>query len=109
MEVAAQQMVSVATSMIPFLKMMMLHAPMGSNMQRQAVPLIRAEAPFVGTGMEYVTGLYSGAIIRAKNSGTVTYASSRKIIETDDGDVDEYKLLKFKRSNQVLVLINIRL
>ena len=101
-EVSAQQMVSVATSMIPFLENDdATRALMGSNMQRQAVPLIRSSAPYVGTGIEYDTGLYSGAIIRAKKSGVVEYSSAEKIvIKNDDMSKSEYKLLKFKRSNQ---------
>ncbi len=101
MEVSAQQMVSVATSMIPFLENDdATRALMGSNMQRQAVPLLRSQAPIVGTGMEYIAGKYSGAIISAKNSGTVSYVSAEKIIvDTKDGK-DEYELLSFRRSNQ---------
>ncbi len=101
MEVSAQQMVSVATSMIPFLENDdATRALMGSNMQRQAVPLVRAQAPIVGTGMEYIAGKYSGAIISAKNAGTVSYVSADKIIvDTEDGK-DEYELLTFRRSNQ---------
>ncbi len=102
MEVAAQQMVSVATSMIPFLENDdATRALMGSNMQRQAVPLVRSQAPVVGTGMEYHTGMYSGAIVSAKHSGTVTYVSADVIkVEREDGIEDEYRLLNFVRSNQ---------
>lgn len=102
MEVSAQQMVSVATAMIPFLENDdATRALMGSNMQRQAVPLIKAQAPIVGTGMEYVAGKYSGAIVSAKRAGKVTYVSSEKIlVECEDGTSDEYELLTFKRSNQ---------
>lgn len=101
MEVSAQQMVSVATSMIPFLENDdATRALMGSNMQRQAVPLLRAQAPIVGTGMEFIAGKYSGAIISAKRAGTVSYVSADKII-VDSGDgKDEYELLNFRRSNQ---------
>ncbi len=102
MEVAAQQMVSVATSMIPFLENDdATRALMGSNMQRQAVPLVRSQAPVIGTGMEYHAGKYSGAIVSAKRSGVVKYVSAEMIkIENKDGEIDEYPLLNFSRSNQ---------
>src|SRR6201988_3645499 len=81
---------------------------MGSNMQRQAVPLLRARAPFVGTGMEYITARDSGAVIVARRSGTVDFVDSQRIVvrvesETEDGKemgADIYNLTKFKRSNQ---------
>ena len=77
-------------------------ALMGSNMQRQAVPLLVTEAPFVGTGMEYKAARDSGVVILAKNAGTVEFVDADKIrIRRDDNnELDEYKLLKFKRSNQ---------
>ncbi len=102
MEVAAQQMVSVATSMIPFLENDdATRALMGSNMQRQAVPLVRAQAPIVGTGMEYIAGKDSGAIISAKRAGQVSYVSAEKIvIDVKGGEQDEYELLTYRRSNQ---------
>lgn len=101
MDVSPKQIVSVATALIPFLE----HddpsrALMGSNMQRQAVPLLRTEAPYVGTGIEYKAAVDSGVVVLAKRSGVVTYVSSEKIeIQTDDG-VNTYKLMKFQRSNQ---------
>ncbi len=102
MEVAAQQMVSVATSMIPFLENDdATRALMGSNMQRQAVPLVRTQAPVVGTGMEYHAGIYSGVVVSAENSGIVKYVSADVIkIENENGEIDEYQLLNFARSNQ---------
>ncbi len=102
MDVSPKQIVSIATSLIPFVE----HddgarAMMGSNMQRQAVPLIKPDSPIVGTGMEKDAAHYSGQIILSKNSGTVTHVSSRLIkIKTDKGDEDEYYLEKFARSNQ---------
>ncbi|MCK8061684.1 MULTISPECIES: DNA-directed RNA polymerase subunit beta [unclassified Fusibacter] len=102
MEIAAQQMVSVATSMIPFLENDDANrALMGSNMQRQAVPLVKAQAPIIGTGMEYLAGLDSGAVVRAKNDGVIEYVSADEIVvKTDNKSKDRFKLLKFKRSNQ---------
>ncbi len=102
MDVSAQQMISVATAMIPFLENdEATRALMGSNMQRQAVPLITTHAPYVGTGMEYAAGIDSGAVVIAKNDGEVEFVTSRDIIiRRDDHEKDEYKLLKFKRSNQ---------
>ena len=74
---------------------------MGSNMQRQAVPLLKTDAPVVGTGMEHKTAIDSGVCIIAKRSGTVELSSSEKIdIRTDDGELDEYHVIKFARSNQ---------
>ncbi len=103
MEVSAQQMVSVATAMIPFLENDDANrALMGSNMQRQAVPLIRAQAPIIGTGMEHIAALDSGAVAIAKENGVVEFVSSDEIVVKRDSDrgKDRYKLLKFKRSNQ---------
>ena len=103
MDVSPRQVVSVATAMIPFLENDDANrALMGSNMQRQAVPLLVTEAPRVGTGMEYIAAKDSGAVVNAKNAGTVTYVDATTIIiERDDGEADdEYQLLKFKRSNQ---------
>ncbi len=75
---------------------------MGSNMQRQAVPLLKPEAPIVGTGIEYKAAYDSGVLRKAKNAGKVVYVSANEIrIRRDsDGGIDTYKLLKFKRSNQ---------
>ncbi|MGE5559367.1 MAG: DNA-directed RNA polymerase subunit beta [Bacillota bacterium] len=102
MDVSPKQIVSIATALIPFLENDDANrALMGSNMQRQAVPLINTEAPLVGTGMEYKAAIDSGAVVVAKRSGTVKKLRGDEIIiETDDGKMDSYKLLKFKRSNQ---------
>ena len=103
MDVSPKQVVSVATAMIPFLENDDANrALMGSNMQRQAVPLLVAEAPFVGTGMEYKAARDSGVVILAKNTGTVEYVDADKIVIRRDADngTDSYTLLKFKRSNQ---------
>ncbi|HEY8532254.1 MAG TPA: DNA-directed RNA polymerase subunit beta, partial [Limnochorda sp.] len=102
MDVSPKQIVSVATALIPFLENDdASRALMGSNMQRQAVPLIRTEAPLVGTGMEYRAAVDSGAVVLAKRPGVVTYVDAREIrVRTEDGSEDRYKLLKFQRSNQ---------
>ncbi len=103
MDISPKQVVSVATAMIPFLENDDANrALMGANMQRQAVPLLVAEAPIVGTGMEYRAAKDSGVVVLAENAGTVKYVdATRIVIERDsDGHLDEYKLLKFKRSNQ---------
>ncbi len=102
MDVSPKMVFSVATALIPFLQNDDANrALMGSNMQRQAVPLLTTEAPVVGTGMEAKTAVDSGVCVIAKNAGTVERAeSNRIIIRTDDGDKDEYILSKFVRSNQ---------
>ncbi|MCL6471743.1 MAG: DNA-directed RNA polymerase subunit beta [Firmicutes bacterium] len=102
MDVSPKQTVSVATALIPFLEHDDANrALMGSNMQRQAVPLLRTEAPIVGTGVEHRAVRDTGEIIVAENAGTVTYVSADEIIvEKKDGHVDVYKLSKFRRSNQ---------
>ncbi len=102
MDVSPRQLVSIATSMIPFLENDDANrALMGSNMQRQAVPLIKTESPIVGTGMEYKAAKDSGVCVLAKRDGVVTKVSANQIvIKGDDGTVDTYKLLKFIRSNQ---------
>ena len=103
MDISPRQIVSVATAMIPFLENDdASRALMGSNMQRQAVPLLKPAAPYVGTGIEYKAALDSGVLPKAKNAGTVLYVSGNevKIKRDDNGSVDHYKLLKFKRSNQ---------
>jgi DNA-directed RNA polymerase subunit beta len=108
-DVSPKQLVSVAASLIPFLENDDANrALMGSNMQRQAVPLLRARAPFVGTGMEYITARDSGAVIVARRSGTIDYVDSQRIVvrvesEAEDGKemgADIYPMTKFKRSNQ---------
>jgi len=112
MDVSPKQLVSVAASLIPFLENDDANrALMGSNMQRQAVPLLRAEAPFVGTGMERVTARDSGAVVICKRSGIVDSVDSERIIVRVEGNIQEgqlsrevgadiYQLTKFKRSNQ---------
>jgi len=110
-DVSPKQLVSVAASLIPFLENDDANrALMGSNMQRQAVPLIKGEAPLVGTGMERVTALDSGAVVLCKREGIVDQVDSERIIvrvESDHSGVlsrevgaDIYQLIKFKRSNQ---------
>jgi DNA-directed RNA polymerase subunit beta len=110
-DVSPKQLVSVAASLIPFLENDDANrALMGSNMQRQAVPLLRAEAPFVGTGMEKVTAQDSGAVVVARRDGVVDSVDSERIIirvdHQQDGSLsrevtaDIYQLVKFKRSNQ---------
>ncbi|MBM3722130.1 MAG: DNA-directed RNA polymerase subunit beta [Actinobacteria bacterium] len=105
MDVSPRQMVSVATAMIPFLEHDDANrALMGANMMRQAVPLLRAEAPFVGTGMEYRAAVDAGDVVTAVRSGVVTeVASDRLVIKSEDGEEDIYDetvIQKFIRSNQ---------
>ena len=102
MDVSPRQVVSVATAMIPFLENDDANrALMGSNMQRQAVPLIKPEAPFIGTGMEGKAGRDSGVVVLAKQSGVVHKVQGDEIvIKGDDGQLYPYHLLKFIRSNQ---------
>ncbi|MFC3053368.1 DNA-directed RNA polymerase subunit beta [Kordiimonas pumila] len=108
MDVSPKQLVSVAASLIPFLENDDANrALMGSNMQRQAVPLVRAEAPFVGTGMEKVVASDSGAAIAARRTGVVEQVDATRIViratdevESDQSGVDIYTLAKFQRSNQ---------
>jgi DNA-directed RNA polymerase subunit beta len=108
-DVSPKQLVSVAASLIPFLENDDANrALMGSNMQRQAVPLLRARAPYVGTGMEYITARDSGAVVVARRAGSVDYVDSTRIVVRVEGEgdlstemgADIYKLTKFKRSNQ---------
>ncbi|MEP7077023.1 MAG: DNA-directed RNA polymerase subunit beta, partial [Acidobacteriota bacterium] len=111
MDVSPKQLVSVAASLIPFLENDDANrALMGSNMQRQSVPLLRAESPYVGTGMEKIAARDSGAVVIAKRDGIVDYVDSERIIVKADHQVDGtisrevtadiYSLVKFKRSNQ---------
>ena len=103
MDVSPKQVVSVATAMIPFLENDDANrALMGANMQRQAVPLLVAEAPIVGTGMEHRAAKDSGVVVLAEHDGVVEYVDADKIVirRDDNGETDSYKLLKFKRSNQ---------
>jgi DNA-directed RNA polymerase subunit beta len=109
-DVSPKQLVSVAASLIPFLENDDANrALMGSNMQRQGVPLVKAEAPFVGTGMEYIAARDSGAVLICRRGGVVDSVDAERIIvrvlpgdeeETREAGVDIYKLTKFKRSNQ---------
>ncbi|WP_460452471.1 DNA-directed RNA polymerase subunit beta [Alsobacter sp. SYSU BS001988] len=108
MDVSPKQLVSVAAALIPFLENDDANrALMGSNMQRQAVPLVRADAPFVGTGMEAIVARDSGAAIAARRAGVIDQVDATRIVirATDDLDpsksgVDIYRLMKFQRSNQ---------
>ena len=102
MDVSPRMVFSVATALIPFLQNDDANrALMGSNMQRQAVPLLFTEAPVIGTGMEVKTAVDSGVCVVAKKAGTVTYVSANMIRMTyDDGEKAEFKLSKFSRSNQ---------
>ena len=103
MDVSPKMVVSVATAMIPFLENDDANrALMGSNMQRQAVPLLKTDSPIVGTGMEYKAGVDSGVCILAKEAGTVAAVSADRIVvrRDSDGSQDTYKLIKFARSNQ---------
>ncbi|SEP96031.1 DNA-directed RNA polymerase subunit beta [Ignavigranum ruoffiae] len=101
MDVSPKQVVSVATSSIPFLENDDSNrALMGANMQRQAVPLVKPQAPFVGTGIEYQAAHDSGAALIAKAGGTVAYVDANMIvIEQEDGSIKEYHVTKFARSN----------
>src|SRR4029079_7827334 len=109
-DVSPKQLVSVAASLVPFLENDDANrALMGSNMQLQAVPLLRARSPYVGTGMEYITARDSGACIVARRSGTVDYVDSQRIVVRVEGEsesmsremgADIYPMTKFKRSNQ---------
>ena len=103
MDVSPKQVVSVATAMIPFLENDDANrALMGSNMQRQAVPLLISDAPIIGTGMESKAARDSGVVVLSKYNGTVEFVDAQRIkVRRDEGGIlDEYKLLKFKRSNQ---------
>ncbi|MCK8828363.1 DNA-directed RNA polymerase subunit beta [Natroniella acetigena] len=102
MDVSPKQIISVSAALVPFLENDDANrALMGANMQRQAVPLLKTDAPRVGTGIEYEAAKDSGAVIVAKNPGEVMKVSAEKIlIKTDQGTVDKYKLTKFARSNQ---------
>src|SRR5215204_4479501 len=112
-DVSPKQLVSVAASLIPFLENDDANrALMGSNMQRQAVPLLRARSPYVGTGMEYITARDSGAVVVTRRAGTVDYVDSQRIVVRVEGQgevedevskemgADIYPMTKFKRSNQ---------
>ena len=108
LDVSPRQIVSVAAALIPFLEHDDANrALMGSNMQRQAVPLLQADAPFVGTGIESVVAKDSGAAIMAKRGGVIDQVDAQRIVvratedlEPGDPGVDIYRLRKFQRSNQ---------
>ncbi len=101
MDVSPKMVVSVATAMIPFLENDDTNrALMGSNMQKQAVPLLVTESPIVATGMEYKAAIDSGVVVLAKRAGTVTAVSADTIkVKAKNGEIDEYNLIKFLRSN----------
>ena len=103
MDVSPKMVVSVATAMIPFLENDDANrALMGSNMQRQAVPLLKTERPYVGTGMEYKAAVDSGVTVLAEHAGTVVKVDAARIVirRDDNGENEEYKIIKFLRSNQ---------
>ncbi len=103
MDVSPRQIVSVGTAMIPFLENDDANrALMGSNMQRQAVPLLKTEAPIIGTGIEYKAAKDSGTVVVARASGIAEKVTANEILirRDEDNQIDRYKLLKFKRSNQ---------
>ncbi len=102
MDVSPKELVSIATTLIPFIDSdNATRAMMASNQQRQAVPLLKTEAPIVASGMEHKIAVDSGAVVVAKNAGVVRYVSADKIIVTcDNGSEDEYELVKFVRSNE---------
>ena len=106
LDVSPKQLVSVSAGLIPFLEHDDANrALMGSNMQRQAVPLLKTEAPYVGTGLERKVAVDSGAVITSKAAGTVTFVDARKIIVTDeDGKEYSHRLLNFEKSNQSMCL-----
>ncbi len=101
MDVSPKQLISVASALIPFLENDdTARALMGSNMQRQAVPLLRTQAPIIATGIEHKIAYDSGVMVIANNSGVVEYVdATRIVVRTDDGDQDVYELQKFERSN----------
>ena len=102
MDISPRMVVSVATAMIPFLENDDANrALMGSNMQKQAVPLLRTESPIVGTGMEYKAGVDSSVCVLAKRGGVVKSVSANLVrVTADNGDIDDYQIIKFMRSNQ---------
>src|SRR5690349_5421286 len=105
MDVDPAQIVSVATALIPFLEHNDANrALMGSNMQRQAVPLLVTEAPLVGTGLEYRAAVDTGDVVLAKHAGTVEYVDAEKIIVKAKDGLDEYPLIKWRRSNQGTII-----
>jgi len=105
-DVSSNQIISISTGLIPFLEHDdACRALMGSNMQRQSVPLIKPEAPYVGTGIEFKAAADSGQILLARKDGQVIYVDAKKIkIKNKDNEIDEYDLIKFDRSNQTTCL-----
>ena len=100
-DVSPQQVVSITTSLIPFLEHDdATRALMGANMQRQALPLLSTEAPYVGTGVEYVAARDSGAVVKAKGDGIVSYVDAKKIVIKTAKAEDTYNLVTFERANQ---------
>src|SRR5207237_4733752 len=101
MDVSPVQIISVATSLIPFLENDDANrALMGANMQRQAVPTLRSEAPIVGTGHEARAAIDAGASVRARREGTVSYVTAKEIrVLADDGTEDKYRILHMFQSN----------
>ena len=100
-DVSPQQVVSITTSLIPFLEHDdATRALMGANMQRQALPLLKTEAPYIGTGVEYVAARDSGAVVVAKADGLVTYVDAKKIVVKNAKGEDVYNLATFERANQ---------
>ena len=103
MDVSPKQVISVSTSLVPFIEHDDANrALMGSNMMRQAVPLLFPKAPIVGTGMEGRTAYDSGVVVKAKRAGKVSYVSSCRvdiIPDEDPKEVDSYRLQKFQRTN----------
>ncbi|MDL2298764.1 DNA-directed RNA polymerase subunit beta [Synergistaceae bacterium OttesenSCG-928-D05] len=106
MDISPKQIVSISTAMIPFLEHDDANrALMGSNMQRQAVPLVFPDSPIVGTGIEHRIAKDSGSCVVSRRAGTVAYIDADKVeIKTEDGQIDTYKLTKFRRSNQGTVI-----
>ena len=106
LDISPKQLVSVSAGLIPFLEHDDANrALMGSNMQRQAVPLLKTEAPYVGTGLERKVAIDSGAVVISKVNGTVTYVDARKIVVTDeDGNEHSHRLLNFEKSNSSMCL-----
>jgi DNA-directed RNA polymerase subunit beta len=105
MDVSPTQIWSVATALIPFLEHDDANrALMGSNMQRQAVPLLKPEAPLVGTGMERRAAIDTGDVVLAESDGEVTYVDAERVVVTHGSKKDEYELLKFMRSNQGTII-----
>src|SRR5205814_1686370 len=106
-DVSPEQIWSVATAMIPFLEHDDANrALMGSNMQRQAVPLLTTDAPLIGTGMERRAAIDTGDVVVATAPGTVSFVDAEEIVIDRDGDQDSYPLQKFMRSNQGTLIHN---